>query len=147
VLARTDDGRTVTVDAPEQGPQTLRLAYAAHAIRAQGAEAEVALVLPGAAHAHRQAAYPMLSRGTGEVHVFIDREHHGVAGRDPVEALAERWSISAAKRTATAHLEARERLAGERDTAEREACTSRVWEVPEASWGGRTADHVHERTR
>jgi conjugative relaxase-like TrwC/TraI family protein len=147
MLIRTDDGRTVTVDAPEQGPQTLRLAYAAHAIRAQGAEAEVALVLPGAAYAHRQAAYPMLSRGTGEVHVFIDREHHGVAGRDPVEALAERWSISAAKRTATAHLEARERLAGERDTAEREACTSRVWEVPEATWGGRTADHVHERTR
>ena len=148
VRVKTDDGRAVSVPAPNQGPQTLRLAYAAHAIRAQGAEAEVALVLPGAAHAHRQAAYPMLSRGTGEVHVFIDREHHGTGGRDPVEALAERWSISAAKRTAAAHLELRERLAGDRETqAEREGCTSRIWEVPEASWGGRTTEHVNERTR
>jgi hypothetical protein len=71
VRVQCDDGRTVSVSVPEQGPQTLRLADAGLAVRAQGAEAEVALVLPGAAHAHRQAAYPMLSRGTGEVHVFI----------------------------------------------------------------------------
>ena len=57
-------------------------------------------------------------------------------------------TISAAKRTATAHLELRERLAGDRETqAEREGCTSRIWEVPEASWGGRTTEHVNERTR
>jgi conjugative relaxase-like TrwC/TraI family protein len=136
-----DGGPTVvTVEVPAQGRQPLRLAYAVHAMRAQGAEADVALVLPGAAHAHRQAAYPMLSRGRGEVHVFVDREHHGQDGRDPVEVLAERWSASATKQPASARLAAREQLAEQaaaRDTGRgRESCASTVWDAPEATWAG-----------
>jgi hypothetical protein len=133
-----DAGRTVTIKVPESGRQPLRLAYAGHTMRVQGAEADVALVLPGAAHASRQGAYPMLSRGRGEVHVFVDREHHGADGRDPLEALAERWSISTVKRTATTHRDLHERLAADRDTGGQErACASQVWEAPEPSWGGR----------
>jgi len=146
-----DGGRTVTVDVPASGRQALRLAYASHAMRAQGAEADVALVLPGVAHAHRQAAYPMLSRGTAEVHVFVDREHHGEGGRDPVQALAERWSISAAKEPAGARMAAREQLAEQAatHTAEqtRAACASAVWEVPEPAWAGQEQDREWSRTR
>jgi ATP-dependent exoDNAse (exonuclease V) alpha subunit len=146
-----DGGRTVTVDVPAQGRQPLRLAYAVHAMRAQGAEADVALVLPGAAHAHRQAAYPMLSRGRGEVHVFVDREHHGADGRDPVEVLAERWSASATKEPAGAHMTAREQLAEQaaaRDADRgREPCASTVWDVPEATWSQQECEHSYARTR
>lgn len=77
----------------------LRLAYAGHACRTQGAEAPVVLVVPGDHHTSLESGYSSLSRGQEEIHVFADTTTHG---GDPIAHLAERWQQPGPKRRATA---------------------------------------------
>lgn len=77
----------------------LRLAYAGHACRTQGAEAPVVLVVPGDHHTSLESGYSSLSRGQEEIHVFADTTTHGA---DPIAHLAERWQQPGPKRRATA---------------------------------------------
>jgi len=70
--------------------QPVRLAYAGHAVRTQGHEAKIGLVLPWLQTTDRGSAYSMTTRVQDELHVFVhDRE-----------ALAAKWKIHNAKATA-----------------------------------------------
>jgi uncharacterized RDD family membrane protein YckC len=95
-----DDGKAVRVDVAVSAPVVpLRLCYAGHACRLQGAEAPVVLVVPGDATTSLESAYSSLSRGEEEIHVFADTTTHGP---DPLTHLAKRWAHPEPKRSATA---------------------------------------------
>jgi ATP-dependent exoDNAse (exonuclease V) alpha subunit len=119
VLVRADDGRTVTVQPDvHEDAQPLRLGYASHALKLQGGQAQVVLVLPGGWQTSRQSAYSMATRCTDEFHVFVDAQTQQV-GRyndcDPVQALGARWTRDAGKQPAGAQLDRRPELAGSPD--------------------------------
>jgi hypothetical protein len=95
-----DDGKAVRIDVPVSAPMVpIRLCYAGHACRLQGAEAPVVLVVPGDGTTSLESAYSSLSRGQEEIHVFADTTTHGP---DPLAHLAERWAHPEPKRSATA---------------------------------------------
>ena len=101
VVVEVDDGRTVTVQpGMHEEAQPLRLGYAGHALKLQGGQAAVVLVLPGGWQTSRQSAYSMATRCVEELHVFVDAETQ-LAGpyrdRDLVQALGERWTRDASK--------------------------------------------------
>jgi hypothetical protein len=106
VTIACDDGHTATLDPGSlTGAQPLRLAYAGHALRLQGGQATVVLVLPGGWQTSRQSAYSMLTRCVEEVHLFVDRQTQcagSYVGWDPIDALADRWTTDAKKLAATA---------------------------------------------
>jgi ATP-dependent exoDNAse (exonuclease V) alpha subunit len=109
VLVACDDGPCIPVEpANNQWAQPLRLGYAGHALRLQGGQAQVVLVLPGARQTSRQSAYSMLTRCQEQVHVFVDRDSQCTgpyADADPLIALAQRWTRDARKIAASAQLE------------------------------------------
>jgi hypothetical protein len=96
---RVSGGR-VMVPVPAQAPAVpVRLAYAGHVAKTQGAEAPVVLAVPGYVHSSVESAYSALTRGSEEIHVFVDHATHGA---DPAATLAGRWRGSEPKQTATA---------------------------------------------
>jgi conjugative relaxase-like TrwC/TraI family protein len=105
VAVGCDDGRCVMVR-PEahQDAQPLRLGYASHALKLQGGQAPVVLVLPGGWQTSRQSAYSMVTRCVEELHVYVDAEtqqtgpHHD---NNPIQALGDRWTRDAGKIAAT----------------------------------------------
>ena len=108
VVVEVDDGRTVTVTpAVHEDAQPLRLGYAGHALKLQGGQAAVVLVLPGGWQTSRQSAYSMATRCVEELHIYLDaatQETGFYRDTDPVEALGERWTRDASKHAATSHL-------------------------------------------
>jgi conjugative relaxase-like TrwC/TraI family protein len=114
VVVECDDGRRVVVQpAAHEDAQPLRLGYASHALKLQGGQAAVVLVLPGSWQTSRQSAYSMATRCVEELHVFVDAEtqqtgpyHH----TDPVHALGERWTRDATKRAAAIQHDSRQEL-------------------------------------
>jgi conjugative relaxase-like TrwC/TraI family protein len=108
VTVGCDDGRTVTLQpAALEEHQPLRLGYASHALKLQGGQAAVVLVLAGGWQASRQAAYSMATRCVEELHVYLDRETQQTGpycDHDPVEALGQRWAQDGKKRAASTHL-------------------------------------------
>jgi len=117
VLVACDDGPCMPVEPTDnEWAQPLRLAYAGHALRLQGGQAQVVLVLPGAGQTSRQSAYSMLTRCQEQVHVFVDRDSQCTgqyAHLDPLTALAQRWMRDARKTAVSAQLEMQQ--AGEAD--------------------------------
>jgi conjugative relaxase-like TrwC/TraI family protein len=113
VLIACDDGLCIRVELSDsEWAQPLRLAYAGHALRLQGGQAQVVLVLPGSWQTSRQSAYSMLTRCTEQVHVFVDRDSQCTgpyANADPLAALAQRWRRDARKQAATEQLAELER--------------------------------------
>jgi conjugative relaxase-like TrwC/TraI family protein len=109
VTVACDDGRAVTVAAGALGEaQPLRLGYAGHALKLQGGQAEVVLVLPGGWQSSRQSAYSMATRCVEELYVYLDTQTQQTGAyrdTDPIRALGQRWSRDAAKRAATTHLD------------------------------------------
>ena len=109
VTIACNDGPTLTLQpASLTAAQPIRLDYAGHALRLQGGQAAVVLVLPGSWQTSRQSAYSMLTRCTEQVHVFLDNASQCTAPyRDshPVRALADRWTQDATKFTASMHLD------------------------------------------
>ncbi len=116
VLVACDDGPCMPVEpTSNQWAQPVRLAYAGHALRLQGGQAQVVLVLPGSWQTSRQSAYSMLTRCQEQVHVFVDRDSlctGPYADLDPLTALAQRWTRDARKTAVSAQLEVQ---AGEPD--------------------------------
>ena len=116
VVIDCDGGRTITLQpAVLEDAQPLRLGYASHALKLQGGQARVVLVLPGGWQSSRQSAYSMATRCVEELHVFVDRETQQSGpyrDTDPVQALGERWKRDALKRAATAQCDHRQRLDG-----------------------------------
>jgi conjugative relaxase-like TrwC/TraI family protein len=108
VTVTCDDGRQVLVDlAGRKWAQPLRLGYAGHALRLQGGQAEVVLMLPGSWQTSRQSAYSMATRCVQELHVFVDRDSQcsgEYALHEPLAALAKRWTRDARKLSATQRL-------------------------------------------
>jgi ATP-dependent exoDNAse (exonuclease V) alpha subunit len=105
VVVGCDDGRTITLqpDALEEA-QPLRLGYAGHALKLQGGQAPVVLVLPGGWQTSRQSAYSMATRCVEELHVFVDAETQqrgAYRNTDPIRALGARWSRDARKLAAS----------------------------------------------
>ncbi len=157
VLVACDDGPCVRVEPTDnEWAQPLRLAYAGHALRLQGGQAQVVLVLPGSWQTSRQSAYSMLTRCQDEVHVFVDRDSQCAgehAQSDPLTALAQRWMRDARKTTVSAQLEVEgtnaDGLAGFQARAPAEIrptgndVQGRAWEAADASarqsWSSRTA--------
>jgi conjugative relaxase-like TrwC/TraI family protein len=108
VVVGCDDGRTITLQpAALQENQPLRLGYAGHALKLQGGQAAVVLVLPGGWQTSRQSAYSMATRCVEELHVFVDSETQQTGpyrGCEPVDALGRRWTRDAGKLAATIQL-------------------------------------------
>ncbi len=105
VVVRAGDGHTVAVQpAAHEEVQPLRLGYAGHALKLQGGQAPVVLVLPGGWQTSRQSAYSMATRCVEELHVFVDAQTQQAGpyrDRDPVQALGERWTRDARKHAAS----------------------------------------------
>src|SRR6266511_797895 len=104
-----DDGPTLTLKPADlTGAQPIRLGYASHALKLQGGQAAVVLVLPGSWQTSRQSAYSMLTRCIHQVRVFLDTQtqctgpYHDL---HPVQALADRWTTDARKLTASSYLD------------------------------------------
>jgi conjugative relaxase-like TrwC/TraI family protein len=112
VTVGCDDGRTLALQpAALEEAQPLRLGYAAHALKLQGGQAPVVLVLPGGWQTSRQSAYSMATRCVEELHVYLDTETQQTGpyrDRDPVEALAQRWARDGKKHAASTQLPGRE---------------------------------------
>lgn len=104
-----DDRRTVTLrPAQLEESQPLRLGYANHALKLQGSQAEVVLVLAGGWQTSRQSAYSMATRCVEELHVYFDaatQQTGAYRDADPVQALGQRWTRDATKRAAITHLD------------------------------------------
>ncbi len=113
VTVACDDGRQVPVEHEgREWAQPLRLGYAGHALRLQGGQAEVVLMLPGSWQTSRQSAYSMATRCVEELHVFVDRDSQCAgeyALHDPVAVLGQRWTRDARKLAATERLAELER--------------------------------------
>lgn len=107
VVVECDDGRRVLVrPTAHEDTQPLRLGYASHALKLQGGQESVVLVLPGSWQTSRQSAYSMATRCVDELYVFIDAETQQTGpyrDRDPVQALGDRWMRDAGKLAATLH--------------------------------------------
>jgi conjugative relaxase-like TrwC/TraI family protein len=105
VVVDCDDGRAIALKpAALEGAQALRLGYASHALKLQGGQAAVVLVLPGCWQTSRQSAYSMATRCVEELHVFVDTETQQTGlyrDTDPVQALGERWTRDAGKLAAS----------------------------------------------
>ncbi len=148
-----DDGRQVPVDlAGREWAQPLRLGYAGHALRLQGGQAQVVLVLPGSWQTSRQSAYSMATRYVEELHVFVDRDSQCTgeyAQQEPLAALAQRWTRDAHKLAASAQLLDVE-ADGERARVGDGVCRDGVmshhgWESPAASQPDDRADIEDDR--
>jgi ATP-dependent exoDNAse (exonuclease V) alpha subunit len=113
VTVGCDHGPTVTLrPAALEQTQPLRLGYAGHALKLQGGQAAVVLVLPGGWQTSRQSAYSMVSRCVEELHVYVDAATQQTGPHsdcDPVEALAQRWTRDG-KKLAALQLAAEEAL-------------------------------------
>jgi conjugative relaxase-like TrwC/TraI family protein len=112
VTVGCDDGPAVTLQpAALEETQPLRLGYAGHALKLQGGQAAVVLVLPGGWQTSRQSAYSMVTRCVEELHVFLDAETQRAGPYrdcDPVQALGARWTRDGRKRAASMQLAGRE---------------------------------------
>ena len=103
VKVRLDEERphVVEVELPEHADvQTLRLGYAQHANRAQGGEAKVALVLPGAL-TNGHTGYSMVTRAREQIHVYASTEI--TKSVDPRRSIAAQWSDFSDKQTALSY--------------------------------------------
>jgi hypothetical protein len=142
-----DDGRQVPVELTgREWAQPLRLDYAGHALRLQGGQAEVVLMLPGSWQTSRQSAYSMATRCVEELHVFVDRDSQCTgeyAQYEPLTALGQRWMRDARKLSAT------ERL-GDLERDEQPALTGdaagRVDMLPRSGWELLSRPPQHSRT-
>jgi conjugative relaxase-like TrwC/TraI family protein len=143
VLVAWDDGPCVVVEPTGcEWAQPLRLGYAGHALRLQGGQAAVVLVLPGSWQTSRQSAYSMLTRCQEQVHVFVDRDSQRTgeyAQHDPLAALGQRWTRDARKTAVSAQLEVQtgeadepvpwEHVLSAAERRQRTAGVHRAWET------------------
>jgi conjugative relaxase-like TrwC/TraI family protein len=109
VVVDCDDSRTVTLRPTMlEDSQPLRLGYASHALKLQGGQAGVVLVLPGSWQTSRQSAYSMATRCVEELHIYVDgatQQSGPYHDADPVWALGQRWTRDAKKLPASTRLD------------------------------------------
>jgi len=121
--------RTVEPQPREVGVDTrrfseMRLAYAQHVYKAQGATVDRALVLTGGWQTDRESAYVALTRARERTDLYVSREDLGEDGMDDgaIQRLSERIAISRAQQASITRAE-----------ASRQASTSRAEGPAQAS--------------
>jgi len=114
VSAIHDRRVTVTIDGSQRKIQlagedldSLRLAYAQHVYRQQGATVERSVVLTGGWQTSKETAYVEASRARHGTDWFIARDDLGNEGQDPqrITRLAQKMCNSRAQTPSLAHLE------------------------------------------
>ena len=109
-----EQGLTVTLDGSDrqvrlarEDLENLRLAYAQHVYRQQGATVERAVVVTGGWQTNRESAYVQASRARRGTDWFLGREELGLQGQDArrVEQLAEKMRNSRAHTPTLVHRE------------------------------------------
>jgi ATP-dependent exoDNAse (exonuclease V) alpha subunit len=96
--------------------QALRLGYASHAQKTQGAEAKVALILPGNRNTDGHSGYSMITRPEDQIHVYASKELHGF---DPIQTIGRRWSEIGDKRAAITYSDDLSEMAPRREMTEK----------------------------
>ena len=90
--------------------ESLRLAYAQHVYRQQGATVDRSIVLTGGWQTSRESAYVQATRARHGTDWYLAREQLGLEGQDPerIERLAQRMSNSRLRTTSVAYDELRD---------------------------------------
>ncbi len=114
VSAIHDQGVTITIDGSQRKIQlaaehldSLRLAYAQHVYRQQGATVERSVVLTGGWQTSKETAYVEATRARGGTSWFIARDDLGAEGQDAarITRLAQQMCNSRAQTPSLAHPE------------------------------------------
>jgi hypothetical protein len=104
------DGSARTIRLAGKDVEALRLAYAQHVYRQQGATVERSIVLTGGWQTSRETAYVQATRARHGTDWHLARDQLGQEGQDPdrIDRLARRMSQSRAHEPSTAHDELRD---------------------------------------
>jgi ATP-dependent exoDNAse (exonuclease V) alpha subunit len=100
----TGSDREVTVTGPDQ-LAALRLGYAQHVVRQQGATVDHAVALTGGWQTSQETAYVQASRARHGIDWYISREDLGQTGTDPdrIQRLADKLTRTTAKTPSITH--------------------------------------------
>ena len=106
-LTVTLDGSDRDIAIGGEDLESLRLGYAQHVYRQQGATVERSVVVTGGWQTSRESAYVQASRARQGTEWFLARDELGTAGQDErrVEALAAKMRTSRAHTTSLEHPE------------------------------------------
>ena len=98
-LGITLDGSNRPVSIPREELESLRLGYAQHVYRQQGATVERSVVVTGGWQTSRESAYVQASRARQATEFFLAREELGLEGLDAgrIEKLSEKMRTSRAQ--------------------------------------------------
>jgi len=108
VALRTEEPQPREVRVDTRRFSELRLAYAQHVYKAQGATVDRALVLTGGWQTDRESAYVALTRARERTDLYVSREDLGEDGMDDgaIQRLSERIAVSRAQKASIARTEA-----------------------------------------
>jgi len=103
----TRESEPCEVGLSDQQAQQLRLAYAQHLYKAQGATVDRAFVLMGGWQTDRERAYVALTRARESTEVFVSRDDLGQDGLDDgaIQRLGERIALSQAQQASVTRVE------------------------------------------
>jgi conjugative relaxase-like TrwC/TraI family protein len=106
-LALTLDGSDRVVRLAGEDVESLRLGYAAHVYRQQGATVDRAVVLTGGWQTSKETAYVEATRARKGTDWYLARDQLGIEGQDPdrITRLAERMTRSRAHAPSVIHRE------------------------------------------
>jgi ATP-dependent exoDNAse (exonuclease V) alpha subunit len=107
-LHLTIDGSRRRLRLDPNDAESLRLAYAQHVYRQQGATLERSIVLTGGWQTSRETAYVQATRARNGTDWYIARDQLGIDGQDPdrVQRLAQRMTNSRSHTPSITHREA-----------------------------------------
>jgi len=108
VALRTEEPEPREVKVDTRRFSEVRLAYAQHVYKAQGATVDRALVLTGGWQADRESAYVAVTRARQRTDLYVSREDLGEDGMDDgaIQRLSERIAVSRAQQASIARAEA-----------------------------------------
>jgi hypothetical protein len=103
----TIDGSQRKIQLARENLDSLRLAYAQHVYRQQGATVERSVVLTGGWQTSKETAYVEATRARHGTDWFIARDDLGTEGQDPqrITRLAQKMTNSRAQTPSLAYLE------------------------------------------
>ncbi len=108
VTLRTEEPQPREVKVDTRRFSEVRLAYAQHVYKAQGATVDRALVLTGGWQTDRESAYVALTRARERTDLYVSREDLGEDGMDDgaIQRLSERIAVSRAQQASISQAEA-----------------------------------------
>ncbi|MGA2163534.1 MAG: MobF family relaxase [Solirubrobacteraceae bacterium] len=156
VSAIHERGVTVTIDGSQRKIQlagehleSLRLAYAQHVYRQQGATVERSVVLTGGWQTSKETAYVEATRARGGTTWFIAREDLGEEGQDAgrITRLAQKMANSRTQTPSLAHRELSDPQLGQFDPTRLRPLRLARWLNPPTRNSDRTPDRSANRGR